>query len=55
MNFKTIQKVSDSAEPNIILLNLRFDPAQDVLINKIRGRASSTIFVGGAYELLEMR
>ena len=55
MNFKTITKVSDLPEPNIILLNHRFDPPQDVIINKMRGRASSTIFVGGPYELLEVR
>jgi hypothetical protein len=55
MNFKTIEKVSDLPEPKIILLNHRFDPPQDVLINKMRGRALSTIFVGGPYELLEVR
>jgi len=55
MNFKTIQKVSDLSEPNIILLNRRFDPSQDVIINQMRARASSTIFVDGPYELLEVR
>jgi hypothetical protein len=54
MNFETIEKVSDLPKPNIVLLNHRFDPPQDVLIKKMRGQASSTIFAGGPYELLEV-
>jgi hypothetical protein len=42
-------------QPKIILLNHRFDPPQDELINKIRARTSSIIFAGGPYELLEVR
>jgi hypothetical protein len=55
MNFKRIETVSELPEPKIILFNHRFDPPRDELINKLRARTSSIIFVGGPYELLEVR
>jgi len=55
MNFQRIETVSELPEPKIILFNHRFDPPRDELINKLRARTSSIIFVGGPYELLEVR
>ena len=55
INFKTVKAPSELREPEIILLNHRFDPPHDELINKIRARTSSTIFAAGPYELLEVR
>jgi hypothetical protein len=54
MNFKRIETVSELPEPKIILLNHRFDPPHDELINKITARTSSIIFAGGPYELIEV-
>jgi hypothetical protein len=55
MNFKRIETVGELPEPKIILLNHRFDPPQDELIDKIRAQTSSIIFAGGPYELVEVR
>jgi len=55
INFTIITAPSQVRGPEIILLNHRFDPPQDELINKIKARTSSIIFAGGPYELLEVR
>jgi hypothetical protein len=55
MNFKRIETVSELPQPKIILLNHRFDPPHDELIDKMKARTSSIIFAGGPYELLEVR
>jgi hypothetical protein len=55
MNFKRIETVSELTEPKMILLNHRFDPPHDELIDKVKARTSSIVFAGGPYELLEVR
>ena len=54
MNFKRIETVEGGPGKKLILINSRFNDPSDYGINSARQRASSKVFAGGPYELLEL-
>ncbi|MBA2269490.1 MAG: hypothetical protein H0W20_02700 [Chthoniobacterales bacterium] len=54
MNFRRIESVEGDPRKKLILINSRFNELSDYGIVSARQRASSVLFSGGPYELLEV-